>query len=414
MPRILFLHIRYPEFDRCSGDLRVMQMLGLLARRQPVSLHVLHQPAGYLEAAANRAYAERLAAMGVRTTAGSLVRQLRRERYDVVVIEFWYVARALVGLLRALQPQARVLVDTEHVYFYADRVRALALGAEAGADAATQAALAQRKRQELEVYARVDGILTTTDEDRDVVLAEDPAIRSRTVPNIHELPDAPVGRLQGRRPGSMVFVGNFRNNPSNADAMQWFCAQVLPRVQQRVPGATLRIVGNQPPPEVQALASAHVEVTGYVPETAPYLDSSLVSVCPLRYGAGLKGKIGEAMMRGLPVVTTTVGTQGMAPRQGQEILVADDPEAYAAHIARLFDDAALWQHMSQAGRDFIERHFGFAAIEQRLDAAFGDLAWLPHKRLPTAQRGALALRATARDWLEQHVMWRWQRRGGGT
>ncbi|MDE2147702.1 MAG: glycosyltransferase, partial [Burkholderiales bacterium] len=392
-----------PEFDRSSGDLRVMEMLGLLARRHPVSLHVLHQPAGYLEAPANRAYAERLAAMGVRTTAGSLVRQLRRERYDVIVVEFWYVAGPVLQCLRALQPQARVLVDTEHVYFYADQVRQAAVGSS---DSAAQRAA--RKRSELAVYAQADGILTTTDEDRDVVLAEDPGIRSRTVPNIHELPDAPVGLRQGRRPGSMVFVGNFRNNPSNADAMQWFCAQVLPRVQQRAPGATLRIVGNQPPPEVQALASAHVEVTGYVPETAPYLDTSLVSVCPLRYGAGLKGKIGEAMMRGLPVVTTTVGTQGMAPRQGQEILVADDPEAYAAHIARLFDDAALWQRMSQAGRDFIERHFGFAAIEQRLDAAFGDLAWLPHKRLPTAQRGVLALRATARDWLEQHVLWRWQ------
>ena len=404
MARILFLHIRYPEFDRCSGDLRVTQMLGLLARRHEVALHVLHQPAGYLSAPANRAYADRLATLGVPASAGSLVRQLRRERYDAVVIEFWYVARALFGLLRALQPQARVIVDTEHVYFYADRVRAQALGT--GDD---EAARAERKRAELQVYRQADGILTTTDEDRDVVLAEDPSVRTRTVPNIHELPAAPVGSLAGRRRHSVVFVGNFRNNPSNADAMTWFCGEILPRLLQRVPDATLRIVGNMPPPEVLALAGAAVEVTGYVPDTAPYLDSSMVSVCPLRYGAGLKGKIGEAMMRGLPVVTTSVGTQGMAPRQGEEILVADDPEAYAEHIARLFADVALWQRMSHAGRDFIERHFGFTAIEQRLDAAFGNLGWLSHKRLPTVARGAFALQAVAKDWLDQHLLWRWQR-----
>ena len=164
MARILFLHIRYPEFDRCSGDLRVTQMLGLLARRHQVSLHVLHQPAGYLAAPANRAYAERLAAPGVRTTAGSLLRQLRREHDGAIVVEFWHAARPIVGTLRALQPQARRVVDIDHVYSYGDSVRAQALSAEG--DATERA-----------------------------VLVESAGIHSRTVPQ-HPRAVA-VGRLQG-------------------------------------------------------------------------------------------------------------------------------------------------------------------------------------------------------------------------
>lgn len=405
MARILFLHIRYPEFDRCAGDLRVTNLLRILVGKHQVALHVLQQPPGYLKAESNRAYAELLASLGVQTSSGSLPRHLRGEHYDAIVIEFWYVAHPLIRQLRALQPQARVLVDTEHVYFYSDQVREAAMGASAdGADER-----AQRKRTELDAYRQADGILTTSDEDRDVVLAEAPSIRSRTVPIIYELPDAPVGDAQGRRRSSVIFVGNFRNNPSNADAMTWFCGEILPRLVRRVPDATLRIVGNMPPPEVLALASANVEVTGYVPETAPYLDTSMVSVCPLRFGAGLKGKIGEAMMRGLPVVTTSVGTQGMQPRLGEEILVADDPERYADAIAQLFADTALWQRLSRAGRDFIERNFGFTAVEQRMDAVFGDLSWLPLKRLPAATRGALSLGMTAKDWLDEHVLWRWPR-----
>lgn len=405
MARILFLHIRYPEFDRCSGDMRVTNMLRILARTHQVALHVLHQPPGYLKAGTNRAYAELLASLGVQTSSGNLTRHLRRESYDAIVVEFWYVAHPIIRQLRALQPQARVLVDTEHVYFYSDQVREAAMGASVDGTAER----ARRKHTELEAYRQADGILTTTDEDRDVVLTEDSSIRSRTVPNIHELPDAPFGDAQGRRQNSVIFVGNFRNNPSNADAMIWFCGEILPLLVRWVPDATLRIVGNMPPPDVLALASANVEVTGYVPDTAPYLDSTMVSVCPLRFGAGLKGKIGEAMMRGLPVVTTSVGTQGMQPRLGEEILVADDPERYAEAIAQLFADAALWQRVSCAGRDFIERNFGFAAGEQRLDAAFADLSWLPLKRMPMVSRGAMSLGLTAKDLLEEHVLWRWQR-----
>lgn len=403
MARILFVHIRYPEFDRCSGDVRVTNMLRILSANHEVALHVLHQPIGYLAAIDNQPYADLLTSFGVRTVSGSLVRHLRRERYDAIVIEFWYIAAPIIQVIRTLQPQARVIVDTEHIYFYSDQVRQDKLGSGDTVEIRTQ-----RKQAELATYRRADAILTTTDEDRDVVLAEDNSIVCRTIPNIHELPDAPVGQLQGRRANSVIFVGNFRNNPSNADAMLWFCAEIMPRLRRRVPDATLRIVGNMPPVEITDLACGHVEVTGYVPETAPYLGSSMVSVCPLRFGAGLKGKIGEAMVHGLPVVSTAVGTQGMQPLVGEEILVADSPEEFASAIAKLIEDAALWTRLSRNGRDFIDRNFGFVAVERRLDATFGDLSWLSVQPQSVGSRVTRSVWMRARDMLKEHVLWRLQ------
>ncbi|MBZ8143371.1 hypothetical protein CLD22_26380 [Rubrivivax gelatinosus] len=131
-------------------------------------------------------------------------------------------------------------------------------------------------------------------------------------------------------------------------------------------------------------------------------------MCPLRFGAGLKGKIGEAMVHGVPVVSTSVGTQGMQPVVGDEIFVADEPQAFAAAVAELFADEAAWRRLSVGGREFIERHFGFDAVSRRLDEIFGDLQWLPVRRLAPTAAATLGLRVRASDWLEQHVLWRWR------
>jgi len=222
------------------------------------------------------------------------------------------------------------------------------------------------------------------------------------------MPDSPVGNPHGRRDNSVIFVGNFRDNPSNSDAMIWFCSEIMPRLLHRVPAATLRVVGNMPPAEVVALQNAQITVTGYVPETAPYLDNSMVSVCPLRFGAGLKGKIGEAMAHGLPVVSTSVGIQGMQPRLGEEIEVADSPDAFADAIARVLGDERRWKRMSCAGRVFIEQHFGVAAVAQKVANTFGDLSWLPVKPVGAATRIAVAARIAASELLEVHFLWRWR------
>jgi glycosyltransferase involved in cell wall biosynthesis len=171
--------------------------------------------------------------------------------------------------------------------------------------------------------------------------------------NIHEL--VPGGKPWAEREG-LVFIGGFRH-PPNTDAVLWYANEILPLVRELLPGVTTTIVGAEPPATIRALAAADLVVTGYVPDVAPWFTGCRVSIAPLRYGAGVKGKVNLAMSYGLPVVATTASVEGMALLPGDDVLVADDAAAFAAAIARVYRDQALWERLAAGGRANIRAHF---------------------------------------------------------
>lgn len=154
----------------------------------------------------------------------------------------------------------------------------------------------------------------------------------------------------------LLFIGNF-NHPPNADAVTYFVREVFPQVKRDIPGMTLTVVGNNPSEEIISLRSDDVVITGYVPETEPYLKKARVSISPLRFGSGMKGKIGEAMAAGLPVVTTSIGAEGMGLVSGENAFIADDAESFARGIVRLCNDDQLWTDMASAGKQYIRENF---------------------------------------------------------
>ncbi|HQQ57983.1 MAG TPA: glycosyltransferase [Thermomonas sp.] len=165
----------------------------------------------------------------------------------------------------------------------------------------------------------------------------------------------------------ILFVAGFAH-PPNVDAATWLVQQILPLVQQRHPQVHLHLVGSNPAAAVTALASAQVHVTGYVSdaELAGYYARCRVAIAPLRFGGGMKGKVLESMCHGLPMVTTSVGVQGLA---GAEFLPhADAPAVLADNICRLLEDDAHWCATSRAGIDFIEAEYSQAALWRVLDA----------------------------------------------
>jgi len=126
------------------------------------------------------------------------------------------------------------------------------------------------------------------------------------------------------------------------------------------------VVGSKPPPEIQALASEDVIITGFVEDLNPMLDKMRVSVAPLRYGAGIKGKIGTAMAAGLPVVATSLAAEGMSLEHEENILIADSAEAFANAVVRLYEDESLWNKLSRDGLAFAEYAWGPEAAYKRL------------------------------------------------
>ena len=120
---------------------------------------------------------------------------------------------------------------------------------------------------------------------------------------------------------------------------------------------------------MKALAADDIIVTGMVPDLRDVFDATRVFVCPLRAGAGVKGKVSAAMSYGLPVVTTSVGAEGMDMRDGEQMLLADDPAAFAAACLRVYRDEALWQRLSAAGQALVQEKHSLAAGRRVLEEA---------------------------------------------
>jgi glycosyltransferase involved in cell wall biosynthesis len=150
----------------------------------------------------------------------------------------------------------------------------------------------------------------------------------------------------------------------------WYAREVLPLVRQRLPGVRTYIVGSKVPATIRALEAPDFAVTGYVSDVSPFFTGCRLSISPLRYGAGVKGKVNLAMSYGLPVVATTPSIEGMHLRPGEDVLVADEPAAFAAAIERGYLDAALWERLSRNGVANIERHFSRVVAARALDELF--------------------------------------------
>ena len=136
-----------------------------------------------------------------------------------------------------------------------------------------------------------------------------------------------------------------------------FDAPFRARLRERLPRVPTYVIGSGPPASIRALAADDFVVTGYVRDVTPYFNGCRVSVSPLRYGAGVKGKINLAMSYGLPVVATSPSVEGMHLDPGNDVLVADDPEAFAQAVTRLYQDAELWQRLAAGGRENVRTHF---------------------------------------------------------
>ena len=128
----------------------------------------------------------------------------------------------------------------------------------------------------------------------------------------------------------------------------------------------LSVIGSNPPVQVSDLASDNVSILGYVSDVTPFLDGCRLSVAPLRYGAGVKGKVNQSLAYGLPVVATTQAVEGMFLEDEESVLVADHPGDFAGAVLRLYRDPVLWDKLSQGGLAVMEAHFGFAEARRAL------------------------------------------------
>jgi GT2 family glycosyltransferase/glycosyltransferase involved in cell wall biosynthesis len=357
--RMLVIDARMLTPDQDAGSVRMQALLEIAtALRCKVTFVAdnLEHREPYLTALTQRGI-EVLFHPYVRSVAELLVTRARE--FDVILLSRHYIAERHIDTVRKVAPDALIVFDTVDLHF----LREERLAALDGSRLAALSAKASRDA-ELALIAKADVTLVVSDAEEAVLRDLAPASRVMRVSTIHE-PAAHVAAWPSRR--GIVFVGGFEH-PPNVDAMRWYASEIMPHLRRLLPGVPTYIIGSRITASVEALAAEDLIVLGYVPEIVPYLEGCRVSISPLRYGAGVKGKVNTAMSYGLPVVATTPSIEGMHLSDGVDVLVADAPDAFAATVARLHEDRALWERLSAAGCDNIRRHFSREVARKALTA----------------------------------------------
>lgn len=361
--RVLVVDAMTPQPDRDSGSLRLVNLIRLLRERgDAVTFFAANgRPGG--------AYADALEALGVQVWCQPWLASVpdwfraHGAGLDAVIACRHYVAESLLPLARRYAPRARFVFDTVDLhYLREDR------GAALSGDPAQARAAAATRRRELDLVARADLTWVVSEVERDLLARDAPQARVEVLSNVHRLAEG--GRPFAER-GDLVFVGGFRH-PPNVDAALWLGGEIFPRIRRRLPEVRLHLIGAEPSAEVAALAQVPgLLVHGFVPDIAPYMDGCRLALAPLRYGAGVKGKINLSMAHGQPVVATGCAVEGMHLQDGRDVRVADSAEAFADATVALYTDAAAWSRLSEAGRTNVARHFSFdaarAALARSLD-----------------------------------------------
>ena len=355
--RVLYIDADTPTPDQNAGSaytlniIRILNEFGFRVTFVPDS-NFIHRGR----------YTDALQAMGVEAIYAPYfhnVRDLLIEKdgnFELVVLCRVEIASRYLELVRQLVPRARIVFNTVDLHFLRE-IR--------GAELLDKPELFERARRtqhaEIASIGKADATIVLTDQEADIVRREAPSALIHVIPLVPD-PDelcraAPLFAPFSARSG-VIFVGTYQHAP-NADAVTYFVRSIWPLVRQRVPTAVFRIVGSGVTPEVQALAGNGIEVVGFVDDLDAVLAQCRVAVVPLRYGAGMKGKILTSLRAGLPTVSSSIGIEGFALTPGEEILVEDDPNMFADAVIRLYTEEAMWTRLSQKGLEFARKNFSF-------------------------------------------------------
>jgi glycosyltransferase involved in cell wall biosynthesis len=296
------------------------------------------------------------------TVRDDVAEHLRDEghRYAAVLLSRPDVASAHIENVRTHAPQALLVYDTVDLHFLREYRGARLLRSRP----ALQRALA-RKTQELALVRAADRTLVVSETEREVLVEACPDAVVHVVANVH---DAPGSQCPFDQRSGVLFVGGLAHAP-NVDAVRYLLDGVWPLVREASPELRLTIVGTDAPSWLRSRDLEGVLVAGAVPEVRPYLDACRVSVAPLRFGAGVKGKVLASLGRGVPVVGTAIAFEGIPAADGREVLFADDAETIARALVRLHGQRTLWQQLSDAAPALVANHFSAEVARTALTEA---------------------------------------------
>lgn len=358
LPTILILDATLPTYDEDSGSLRIFTIMKLLMQ---LGYRITFFPDN-LDSCFK--YRHALESLGIEVFHGAYTigDALSYRHFDFAMICRVDIGHRYIPFIRLMSPKTKIFYDTVDIHYIREFRQAEIENNPQLAENAKST-----KRKELSNCLLADLTLTVTEDDGKHLQQELPNLPFAVLPNVHE--SFPISDMTFEQRDGLVFIGNYNHQP-NEDAVFYFVEHVLPKIHAHLPEVKLYLIGSNMKERMKKLANEHIQVIGWVDKVEPEFAKRRIFVSYLRYGAGMKGKLGQALSLGLPIVTTQIGAEGMGLVEGETALIADEPEQFAQAVCRLYTDEVLWQKLAQQGRDFIEHRYGETAICTQLKQLF--------------------------------------------
>jgi len=361
--KILVIDHHLPMSDKDAGSVRMFHILNIL--------HQLgHRVTFIPDNLANISpYGEKLQRRGIEIIYHPYFKKVRDYliahglEFDAVVLSRCDFARKHIADTRRYAPRSRIIFDTVDLHFVrTDRE------AQITSDPDTREKARQQKELEYNLIDQTDETWVVSGVEQKLLREARAGKSIEIVPTIAEVPGSKTPFALRR---DWLFIGGFQHKP-NTDAVIFFVEKIYPLVKEHLPGAKFYVIGDKAPPEVLALATENVVFTGLQPDVRPFFESVKLSVAPLRYGAGIKGKINQSMGFGVPVVATSLAVEGMGLIDREDVLVADQPEAFARALIELYQSEELWNRLSENGMKKTRAHYSVDAAREKLDILFSE------------------------------------------
>lgn len=360
-PIILFVDSKIINPTKDSGSLRSFEIL-LLCQELGYEVAFLTEndnPFGIS--------AEHLRQNGVTVLNGrDEAKEFFDEAGDFVKLIFLARARSAhswLHFIKEIRPEIPIAFDTVDIH----HLRELREAELEGSESKYLVALSTR-RIEMYMAENSDATVVVSPQEVDYLKNFIPRSQIHVVGNIHRIEEeiVPFNKRKG-----LLFVGSFAHLP-NVDGLEWFISEVWKHIDPSIQADGLQIIGANPPKKLVKSAPSGISFLGWVNSTDQYVDSARISIAPLRYGAGVKGKVGEAWSRGLPVIGTTIAFEGMIEPGTKDFPTDDDPKAFAELINSVYSSESLWVKASEAGQrrvqETLSRDVAKAALTNLIDS----------------------------------------------
>jgi GT2 family glycosyltransferase/glycosyltransferase involved in cell wall biosynthesis len=365
--RALVLDAETPMPDQNAGSYAAIQEIRLL---QSLGFKCTFIPSNMAWMAG---YTEDLQRMGVEVIyspfAGSVneLLQKRGSEFDLVYVTRYYVAKQFLEAIRECAPRAKVVLMNADLHFLRELRAQLNLSGNGDLQK-----VMQTRQEELEVMTSVDLVLAYTEVEKAVILSHNLDLTKVAIcPWVVEVPSN-ISSFGDRK--DIAFLGGFNHKP-NQEAVIWFADNVAPLLAKSHPKMKIRIYGSKMSAdlETQLKKQANIQVEGWVESVNEVYDQCRVFIAPLQSGAGLKGKVADALAHGVPSVLSPVAAEGIAISSGIDGLIASNPQEWVNKITQVYDDEAAWQKMSQAAQQLAIRSFGMGKGIEMMQEALSEV-----------------------------------------